>query len=159
MRDELEVEPAESGSVSHGNLLDSSAEDTVQNGKQSLAVPAEAGSGVFGDVVPAVEQSEVPDLSIEVFALVLGADAGVTDARRLFLESGDAVVVGAVKRLPDAGDRVDTVVTWRAEDVDFPPFVPATQGRDADIALLLLHLDGGDERVAYSFSPADAHTK
>ena len=123
MRVEPEDEPSESGSTSHGSLLDISAEDAVQNGKQSLTVPAEAGFGVFDGVVPAVVQSEGPELSFEVFALVPGADAGVTEARRLFFDSGDAVVAGATGTLLNVGDPVEGGATWRAEDVGIPPFV------------------------------------
>ena len=111
--DEVEGESAKSVAVGHHNLLDVSVHDPVQKGREARALPVNARSDVFDDLVLRIFRAEQVDLALEVLFLLGAGDAGVADLRALVselplrddLEAGDDVVeiVFPVEALAPAG--------------------------------------------------------
>lgn len=125
---ELQSESTKPVSICDHNFCDSSLVASFQNGEQTGPLPVETGGDVADELVLRIRFLEVPDLSLEVFLLVLRRDAGVDDFGALWRSCGGGCV-GTLDELEELLLVVETLAARQLEAFDASGLGPSAERR------------------------------
>ena len=118
----FEREPAESVSVGHHNLRETSSHCEVQNGLKSFSFPIKPRTDVCNKLVIRVSRLEVTFLSLKIVHLLLGRHSTVTDL--LFLTSTS----NAKSNILTVSEMVPSVSGRSPNSTDLAFLIPDTKG-------------------------------